>query len=222
MVNEIFVSASKKDDNLINGLGEVISRTRLKMITEYFEDLKPPACNEIMKDIEKSKFFVVLLGPNAQDFLHTRDWIQWEIGVASAKRKDIWVFEDTSTQISMVIPHLTDYVIWDINNPEHKKSIRDIIEDKYETHFENKDVKNQKAFASGVYLGNKITSAIKNTHHSYSESKPDMMYLITNKKFDISERKRRNILCENCKQNFRLWSNINAFLCPTCRKKITL
>ena len=65
---------------------------------------------------------------------HTRDWIVWETGVA--KNRDIWVFEPYSQlgSISVVIPYLKHYVIFDVNNDAWLGYMRKIIESYDDSH----------------------------------------------------------------------------------------
>jgi hypothetical protein len=67
---------------------------------------------QIKTDINASHAIMVVLGPQAEALKHTRDWVVWESGNASAVGKDIWVLEafEDSQKLSVVIPHLRHYV----------------------------------------------------------------------------------------------------------------
>jgi hypothetical protein len=62
--------------------------------------------------------FMVVLGPNAENLKHTRDWVVWESGNASGANKDVWVIEafEDSPHLSVVIPHLRHYISFHYND----------------------------------------------------------------------------------------------------------
>jgi len=115
---QIFVSHSKKDKDLRDFFSNAFADTKVRAVFEEFEKILrgKVTSEQIVKDIENSNAVFIILGPNVQDIPHTRDWVVWETGVA--KNKDIWVFEPYSQfgRISVVIPYLRHYVIFDTSN----------------------------------------------------------------------------------------------------------
>jgi hypothetical protein len=132
---QIFISHSQKDKNLRDFLSNAFAGTKVKPIFEEFEKIFRGIVTSvhIAKDIENSKAVFVILSQNVQNIPHTRDWVVWETGVA--KSRDIWVFEPYSQfgGISIVIPYLRHYVIFDTND-DWLAYIRRIIESYDDSH----------------------------------------------------------------------------------------
>lgn len=110
---QIFVSHSAKDKTLVDFISKVAAQTKARIILEEYENLSGARVNadKIKKDIGASNAIFVLLGPGANNLKHTRDWVNWETGVAHAK--DVWVIEHVATlgKINVVIPALRHYVL---------------------------------------------------------------------------------------------------------------
>ena len=132
---QIFISHSKKDKDLRGFFSNAFAGTKVKAIFEEFEKtFKSKVTSEqIAKDIENSKAVFVILSQSVQNISHTRDWVGWEAGVA--KGRDIWVFEPYSQlgKISVAIPYLRHYVIFDTND-SWLGYIRTIIESYDDSH----------------------------------------------------------------------------------------
>ncbi len=139
MIPEIFVSHSKDDTN-IDYIANTCIDANTKPILEELENII--VSNQIITgqvthwkikaDIERSKAVFVILSPLIVDEFHkhTRDWIAWETGVAAAYSKDVWVLEPYSElgKISVVIPYLSQYMVFDPNNEKCTKYLKDVFE----------------------------------------------------------------------------------------------
>lgn len=211
MPNQVFISHSKRDRDLVQGISEVFSRTNLRMITEEFEDLNAPASDDINRDIEGSVALLLLLGPNAQnltreDLGHTRDWIAWELGVASNTNPStpIWLFEDLDHPAEMAIPHLTDYVLWSSNDEEQWRELRDLIEAEYVT-------PNQQALR-GAIIGTIVGYALGGSEGALAGGIGGVV--LGGTKQTASPR----VECPNCHQTFRVRTQVEQLVCPTCRE----
>ncbi len=66
------------------------------------------------EEIKQSKAAFVLLGPNVELTIYTRNWISFEIGLAAALGKPIWVFEPIQSNIKFPIPYLNHYMQYEL------------------------------------------------------------------------------------------------------------
>lgn len=112
---QIFISHSSRDRELVALFERAASTTKVRLVLEELESLKWGPANQtrIANNISQSNAVFVLLGASVNDIPHTRDWVAWESGQASAKNKDIWVFEPAEDRgrVSVVIPQLRHYVV---------------------------------------------------------------------------------------------------------------
>lgn len=210
MPSQVFISHSKRDKSLVQGISEVFSRTNLRMITEEFEDLSAPASDDIREDIKSSVAFLLLLGPNAQnltmdDLGHTRDWISWELGVASNTDPStpIWLFEDVETPAEMAIPHLSEYVLWSSKDEEQWRELRDVIEAEYVT-------SNQQALR-GAILGTIFGYALGGSEGALAGGLGGVVL------GGSQQTTAPRVECPQCHQTFRVRTQVEELLCPTCR-----
>jgi hypothetical protein len=115
---QIFISHSQQDEEFKNLFLKAFSGTQVKSIFEEFERIMKGKITRdaVARDVENSRALFVILSQNVEKLRHTRDWIAFEAG--AAKNKDVWVFEpySQSGQISMVVPSVRDYVVFDIND----------------------------------------------------------------------------------------------------------
>ncbi len=132
---QIFVSHSKRDQDLVGFFSSAFAGTKVKAVFEEFEKILTGEITspKVMQDIENSNAVFVILSQNVQKIPHTRDWVVWETGIA--KNKDIWVFEPYSQldSISVVTPYLRHYVIFSMTE-DWFGYIRNIIESYDDSH----------------------------------------------------------------------------------------
>ena len=70
-----------------------------------------------------------MLGQNVNHSIYTQNWIAFEVGLACAMDKQVWVFEQKGSSVNFPIPYVTDYVLY--NNLENNVAfdyVRAIIE----------------------------------------------------------------------------------------------
>lgn len=125
---QIFVSHSQYDNDIRASFDTVFARTGVKSKCMEFEQIYPPAWQEIKNQITASEAVFLLLGPNIRISTHTQNWVAFEVGLACALGKDVWVFEQYGSCIEFPIPYLTDYSLYDFRDPSHFKYTRGIIE----------------------------------------------------------------------------------------------
>ena len=112
----IFISHSRKDKEIIAFFDSIFSGSKVKSVKVEFEKIKAEAIPSITirKKIKQSKAAFVLLGPNVELTIYTRNWISFEIGLAAALGKPIWVFEPIQSNIKFPIPYLNHYMQYEL------------------------------------------------------------------------------------------------------------
>lgn len=124
---QIFVSHSQHDKEIRASFDTVFARTGVKSMCMEFERVYPPAWEIIKNEIHASETVFLLLGPNIQSSIHTQNWIAFEVGLACAYGKEVWVFEQEASYIEFPIPYLTDYMIYNLKEPSHFDWVQSII-----------------------------------------------------------------------------------------------
>jgi len=132
---QIFGSHSKNDKEIIHFFLEAFAGTRVKPVFEEFE-AEPPtgvSAEKIKRDIDVSNAVFVILSKNIESLKHTRDWINWECGVA--RNKPIWVFEPLATlgSVSVVVPSFSHHAVFDVSD-EWRRYLREIIDSFDDSH----------------------------------------------------------------------------------------
>lgn len=202
MSSQIFLSHSRHDEELLNAVADVFSKSGLKSYKAGFEQLGSPPSKTLKKEIENSVAMIVILGENADQRHYTKTWMAWEIGIATEVGIPIWVMEDVNRSVDMVVPYLTDYWLWDSNDEEQRRELRDVIDGKYR-------------------LSNRILESIGDALREQRNQNRRIAGLDPEEK----EERGQKIKCphERCGLKFRLRSMVpSTFDCPACRKEISL
>lgn len=122
----IFVSHSQHDRDIRTSFDSVFARTNVKSVCMEFE--KIANWETIRNEVKSSVAVFLLLGQNVRSSIYTRNWIAFEVGLACAFDKDVWVFEQGETTVDFPIPYLTDYMVYDLKESIHFNYVRNIIE----------------------------------------------------------------------------------------------
>lgn len=130
----IFVSHSKHDIDKVNYFSKIIGTKGITVQLMELEDMgtKYPAAR--ITDIIRSQWdedtraVIVLLGKNllnppTETPQFTHNWVNFEVGVAAACRKPVWVFEEFGDLINFPIPYVTDYCRYELENVKHLQNI---------------------------------------------------------------------------------------------------
>lgn len=111
MTTYAFVSHSKNDPN-VTLIGTILGLCELTPNFMEFEDIEPPPWRTIKKTIEDSRVVFVLLNDVLlqEDKGHTRNWIDFEVGIACEKGLDVWVIEPNG-RVDFSVPYVTHQYI---------------------------------------------------------------------------------------------------------------
>lgn len=125
---QVFVSHSQKDKDIRQQFSDVIAVAEVKPFYMEFERTYPPSWFQIRNEMSSSAMVFLLLGPNIRSSIHTQNWVAFEVGLACAFGRDVWVFEQGGSYIEFPVPYLTDYMIYDLDIREHFDYVRDLLE----------------------------------------------------------------------------------------------
>jgi hypothetical protein len=125
---QIFVSHSQYDVDIRKSFSEIFAIAGIIPKYMEFEKIYPPAWSEIKKQIKKSQAVFLLLGPNIRKSYFTENWVAFEVGLACAFGKEVWVFEPMNLSIDFPIPYITDYMPYNLEIQEHFDYIRGSME----------------------------------------------------------------------------------------------
>lgn len=200
--DQIFISHSKDDTDLLDELDRVFGKTGTKQYRASFEDQSAPVSEDLAEEINDSRAMFVVLGPNAHAKEHTKIWIGWEVGIAVQRNIPVWIIEDISSQARMPIPGVTDYIMWNSDHGVDRRMFRDIIESEF-------GLQNQ-TYSEVALAAEGLENPERNTDIEGSvELRSQPRYT----KCPYSE----------CGERFKIWikgtENIN---CPSCRKSFNL
>ncbi len=129
-MTSIFVSHSRLDKDIVSFFSTAFSLAGVKQHLMEFELTGGFPAREIITKIlspDTSALFV-LLGDGLLNRQHTVNWVTFEVGVASAVGKDIWVFERYEHSTEFPVPYTNHYLLYNLDSDDHLKFIREKIE----------------------------------------------------------------------------------------------
>ena len=118
---KVFISHSKNDMELISNIATMLKNVdESPVVMEYFSRSAKdsPNWSLIRKHVSESEYLMLFKTDNAIKSDYTKSWIIYEVGLAAAWKKRLFVFERKGPAIKFPIPYLTDYMIFD---PERVK-----------------------------------------------------------------------------------------------------
>jgi len=139
MVATIFVSHSKDDKDIVNYIEKAIFNVGLTPKLMELEEMGSKYPAQRIVDIIRSNFqentraVAVLLGRNLENPptatpQYTHNWVNFEVGVAAACNKPVWVYEDFNDFIQFPIPYVTDYCRYSLGNKDHLLNIGSFLQ----------------------------------------------------------------------------------------------
>ena len=206
MPDQIFISHSREDEDLLDELDRVFGKVGAKQYRASFEDQNPPVSQTLKREINQSAGMFVVLGRRAQAKTHTMIWIGWEAGIAIQSGIPVWILEDVQSKVKQPIPSFTDHVLWDSQDSEQKRTLRDIIEREF--------VVGDTTTPSTKIEPQTSETGFRNTNRNGA----------TVRDSTVSETV-RSLSCpyESCGEEFNIrFEDVNKFNCPSCRQVIVL
>lgn len=118
---KVFMSHSKLDKDTCNRFDSAAARVGIEVFRSEYESMKTPAWETIKNEIKQSEALFLLIGPKlvesqnisqnifpVPNWKYTQNWIAYEVGLACALDKDVWVVCDGIT-INFPVPYLNNY-----------------------------------------------------------------------------------------------------------------
>jgi len=118
----VFLVHSRLDTGLPNFFDKAAGKSNAVLWeAEWYKskDAQSAPWQQLEEKIRRALAVFFDKGPNVVSSLFTSNWVSWELGVAAAARKDVWVFESLRSPIFMPVPYLTDYVVYDPEDYSH-------------------------------------------------------------------------------------------------------
>lgn len=110
--SRVFMSHSKEDNDGRAFFDKLFSSFQHEAYWYSWEGPTPPHTKTLLEAIRaSSSMFVLLSKPMERKF--TRSWVGYEVGLAVALNKNVWVFEPTHKPrdfIDVPVPYLTGYI----------------------------------------------------------------------------------------------------------------
>jgi hypothetical protein len=124
---QIFISHSRKDEAIRTFFDTVFAGTNAKAVRLEFEDYDVIPSQYIKDQVFLSDAVFVLLGANLPSSEYTESWVAFEVGLATAMNKDIWVFEPFSESVLFPVPYLDHYVLYNLDDNDSRRFITSIV-----------------------------------------------------------------------------------------------
>jgi len=105
---QVFISHSKDDNISQNFFDKLFRSVNHKAFWYSWEGPTPPHAETLIKAINNSASLFVVLSKSMEK-PHTRSWIGYEVGIASALNKNVWVFEPENEFYNVPVPYVTGY-----------------------------------------------------------------------------------------------------------------
>ena len=108
-MGRIFISHSKDDDEGRKFFDKFLASVEHQGYWYSWEGPTPPHAQTLIEAIKASEsMFVILSRPMENP--QTRSWVGYEVGVAAALKKKVWVFESEGSMIDVPVPFVTGYI----------------------------------------------------------------------------------------------------------------
>lgn len=145
-MSRVFISHSRQDIELIQNISKLLENIGEEaVIMEYIptKNVTRPPFEVIRMEVMNSNYMMLFKTDNAIKTDYTKNWIIFEIGLAAATNKKLFVFERIGSPINFPIPYLTDYMLFDPYNVSDMFEIQTIAKN-YKKKFIKRKVKKKK------------------------------------------------------------------------------
>lgn len=115
----IFIAHSSKDEWLINVIADNLRLIGAEPYIAKLEDPTPyPLPQKLEKAIEASSAMFVFLTHNVESNKDTWDIVNWEISLAYAKKKPVYVFVEKGVNVPIMVKYTVVYATYDPFNQQ--------------------------------------------------------------------------------------------------------
>ncbi|MFA5032755.1 MAG: hypothetical protein WC614_07030 [bacterium] len=218
----IFISHSKRDQELIGVIGYNFRQIDVTPILEEYSPESSPPYEKIDRDIASSSAVFVFLTQNAKITDYTQNWINYEITKAHDLQKPTFVIEDVNNLVHFPIPKLSNYILYDPTKVEDWKLLQKLANKIKESLKSNAPLVGLLIGATAGALVSKkdklagalIGSILGGIFGSLVSSSPSSEQL----------KAPYQLKCANCGIVFNLFTNtfIKTLQCPSCRTGLYL
>lgn len=123
-LDKVFITHSKHDAPILRYIRQLVEQAHVSpTFYQYDPTRSTTAWEEIKGEIQNSNALFLVLSSNLGASPHTQNWVGLEVGIACSFSKRVWVFEEINQNVLFPIPYLTDYLPYDLSNPELQQLI---------------------------------------------------------------------------------------------------
>jgi len=207
---QVFISHSKKDQELINNVATMLKNVDEEpVVMEYMPKTARdrPNWSLIRKHVSESDYLMLFKTDNAITTDFTKSWIIYEVGLAAAYEKKLFVFERKGPPIKFPIPYVTDYMIFDPSKVKDFLTIQSIVAGS------KKSGKMNRIYEDAYKDTNLLAPQMKTMEYIIDAFSGNMFPGGRRPKTDGDI----TITCPRCKTKFRYYSRERfPFNCPVC------
>ena len=127
LTTSIFLSHSSNDRNVVSFFQNAFSGTNVNPFLMEYENYRNPPWSVIRKGILESSTLFLLLGPNLNSSPYTQNWVSYEVGVADASDKQVWVLEDIQSSVPFPIPNAHHYLLYNSTDSNSLQYLQTVI-----------------------------------------------------------------------------------------------
>lgn len=115
-MSRVFISHSRQDGELTRNVAALLRNIgETAVVMEYLsgDEASTPPYEAMRKEIASADYIMLFKTDNAIRSDYTKNWIVFEVGLAAAANKRLFVFERRGRSIQFPIPYVTDYMLFD-------------------------------------------------------------------------------------------------------------
>ena len=105
----VFISHSKDDKKGRIFFDKLFSSSQHQAYWYSWEGPTPPHAKTLLEALKASSALFVILSKKMEK-KHTRSWVGYEVGLAAALQKNVWVFEPINSSVNVPVPYITGYI----------------------------------------------------------------------------------------------------------------
>jgi len=213
ITGKIFISHSKYDVEMIKTFNTAIQNLGHKAyIYDYEKHDDYLAPNEDIKlEIKKSNCLFIFLSENVINREHTKSWIISEAAIARDANIRVFLCKPNDLITEMVIPYISDYFIYNKNDPKDILTIQRIMKDNF----------NEQVGAKRTLVGGGLGGVLGIPFGPFGIIAGAIGGAILGKLTQPGNIYSLKIKCNKCNHSYIYYSTaINIFKCPICNNQI--